>query len=88
MKQTNLYRLLFLAIIASAILSFGAYCQVKAQTKLKVGDRVEETGRTDGHNKGTVKQIGTGSRKGCYLIVYDDDPLTEAVKGIGFVMSV
>lgn len=66
--------MLFCLIVAEPTL-------VSADTKLRVGDRVEETSRTDGHNIGVVKEVGTGSRAGCYLIVYDNDPSDPKAQG-------
>ncbi len=46
--------------------------------KLQVGDRVDAQmsgfGSPDGYVKAKVKQIGTGTSKGCYLLVIDNDP--------------
>src|SRR5690242_284374 len=78
-KQTIIQiGLLFIVFI---VLTPVVSVQAQEATKLKVGDRIESADRTDGQNKATVKQIGTGSKNNCSLLVYDDDPSDKNGEG-------
>jgi hypothetical protein len=54
-------------LTAAAILGGGV--SGLSQGRVKVGDRVENV--QTGSEKGTVKQVGTGDYKDCYLVLFD-----------------
>jgi hypothetical protein len=57
---------LLLAVVALLITNTG----VLAQNRAKVGDRVDSS-IDNGREKGTIKQVGTGDYKDCYLVLWD-----------------
>lgn len=73
-------KILNFIVSIAAILVTSVYAQDTA--KLKVGDSVESTDRTDGQNRAIVKEIGTASKSNCYLLVFPNDPSDK--KGEGY----
>lgn len=57
------------ATIATIVLLFAAQTEVAAQEKAKVGDRVENAPAYN--SKGTIMEVGTGDREGCYRVLSD-----------------
>ncbi len=67
-KQLSLHQLALLTLTIAAATFFGN-SNAAAQGSGKVGDRVIEAGYEN--EKGTIKEIGSGDRAGCYFVQWD-----------------